>query len=172
MEGAMTFELKTVSLDAVPKALERAERYRLLNEPAEAESICLDALRADPENNDAMVMLILALTDQFGEDMPSTARQAFELAGRLRDTYERAYYSGIVWERQARAELHRGRPGVGPHVYACLREAMGWYERAEAIRPAANADPILRWNTCARLIMRDGRLVPAAEERLEPLFLE
>lgn len=168
----MTFELKTVSPDAVPHALARAERYRLLNEPAEAESICLDVLRADPENNEAMVMLILALTDQFGEELPRAVRHALELADRLRDAYEQAYYSGIVWERQAKAEFYRARPGMGPHVYTCLREAMGWYERAEAIRPAGNDDAILRWNTCARLIMRDGRLAPPPEERWEPLFLE
>jgi len=32
---------------------------------------------------------------------------------------------------------------------------MSWYEKAEAVRPAANDDALLRWNTCARLIMRD-----------------
>ena len=67
----------------------------------------------------------------------------------------------------------RGGMGMGPRVYASLREAMTWYERAEAIRPAGNDDPLLRWNTCARLIMRDQRLTPpVADERGEPLFLE
>lgn len=168
----MTFELKTLSPEAVPRALAKAERYRLLEEPVEAESICLDALRADPENTEAMVMLILALTDQFGEGLPSTVTQAFEVVDRLRDPYEQAYYSGIIWERRGKAELQRASLGVGPHVYICLQEAMAWYERAEAIRPAGNDDPILRWNTCARLIMRDHRLVPASDERGEPLFLE
>jgi hypothetical protein len=168
----MTFELKTISPDAVPRALARAERYRLLNEPAEAESICLDVLRADPDNSEAMVTLILALTDQFDEHTSSAARQALDLADRLSDPYDHAYYSGIVWERQARAELHRARPGIGPHAYVCLREAMERYEQAEALRPSGNDDPILRWNTCARLIMRDSRLAPPADERFEPLFLE
>ena len=108
----MTFELKTISPDAVPRALARAERYRLLNEPAEAESICLDVLRAEPDNTEAMVTLILALTDQFDEDTSSSARQALDLADRLSDPYDHAYYSGIVWERQARAELHRPMPGL------------------------------------------------------------
>jgi hypothetical protein len=98
MEAVMRFELKPISADAVPRALAKAERYRLLSEPAEAESICLDALRADPDNNEAIVMLILALTDQFGESVPSVAVQALELAERLREPYEHAYYSGIVWE--------------------------------------------------------------------------
>ena len=37
----MEFQLKTLSPEAVPRALAKAERYRLLNEPGEAESICL-----------------------------------------------------------------------------------------------------------------------------------
>lgn len=116
--------------------------------------------------------LLLALTEQFGEDVPSAVSEAFQVVERLRDPYEHAYYSGIVWERRGRAQLHRGGLGLGPQVYACLREAMTWYERAEAIRPAGNDDPLLRWNTCARLIMRDQRLTPMSEERGEPLFLE
>src|SRR5205807_5788281 len=63
-EGPMA-EFKPISRDAVPLALEKAERYRLLNEPAQAESICLDVLAVDPENQQALVMLLLALTDQF-----------------------------------------------------------------------------------------------------------
>ncbi|HEV3215695.1 MAG TPA: hypothetical protein VGZ27_08220 [Vicinamibacterales bacterium] len=169
----MTFELKVLSPEAVSRALAKAERYRLLNEPIEAESICLDALQVDPENNDAMVTLLLALTDQFSEDLSRAVGEAMQLVERLRDPYERAYYTGIIWERRATAHLHRGSLGLGPLVYARLREAMTWYERAEAIRPPGNDDALLRWNSCARLIMRDRRLVPpASEERGEPLFLE
>jgi len=169
----MTFELKVLSPEAVSRALAKAERYRLLNEPGEAESICLDALRVEPDNNDALVTLLLALTDQFGEDVPSAFSDALQLAQRLGDPYEQAYYSGIVWERRAKAHLHRGSIGLGPQVYAYLREAMALYERAETLRPLGNDDSLLRWNTCARLIMRDQRLVPpAAEERGEPLLLE
>jgi hypothetical protein len=43
-------ELKSLHKDAIPAALGKAERYRLLNEPGEAESICLDILHVDPEN--------------------------------------------------------------------------------------------------------------------------
>ena len=168
----MTFELKVLSPEAVARTLAKAERYRLLNEPVEAESICLDALQVDPENHDALVTLLLALTDQFGEDLPSAVSEAFKVAERLRDPYEHAYYSGIIWERRAKAQLHRSSMGLGPQVYGCLREAMTWYERAEAVRPPGNDDPLLRWNTCARLIMRDQRLAPSLDERSEPLFLE
>src|SRR5262245_54777237 len=64
VEVAM-FDLKALSSEAVPRALAKAERYRLLNEPGEAESICLDALVADPDNQEAIAILLLALTDQF-----------------------------------------------------------------------------------------------------------
>ena len=114
----------------------KAERYRLLNEPAEAESICLDALAIEPDNHDALVNLLLALTEQFEEDLPGAVTEALQVVDRMSDPYEHAYYSGIVWERRAKAQLHRGGLGLGPQVYGSLREAMTRYERAEAMRPA------------------------------------
>jgi len=168
----MTFDLKTLSPDAVPRALAKAERYRLRNEPGEAESICRDILQADPDNQDALITLLLALTEQFEDDPATAVHDACSCAERIRDEYDRAYYTGIVLERRAKAHLHHGAPRCGSRAYDGLREAMAWYERAEAIRPAGNDDALLRWNACARLIMRDHRLVPAPEERAEPLFLE
>ena len=38
----------------MPAALEKALRYRLLNEPVEAESICRDVLEVDPDNQAAL----------------------------------------------------------------------------------------------------------------------
>jgi hypothetical protein len=168
----MRFELKPLSREAVPRALAKAERYRLLNEPGEAESICLDALEAEPDNHDALVMLLLALTDQFDGDSASAIAEAWTCVEQMRDEYDRAYYAGIIWERRAKALLRRAVPGNGPRAYEWLREAMTCFERAEAIRPPGNDDARLRWNTCARLIMRDHRLLPAIEERGEPLLLE
>jgi len=52
------FEPKPISKDAVPAALAKAERYRFLNEPGEAESICLDVLQIEPDNQDAIVALV------------------------------------------------------------------------------------------------------------------
>jgi hypothetical protein len=169
----MEFELKTLSPEAVPRALAKAERYRLLNEPGEAESICRDALQADPDNQEALVTLLLALSDQFfEEDASSAVADACECAERIRNDHDRAYYMGIIFERRAKAQLQRAVPNSGPRAYEWLREAMTWYERAEAVRPPGNDDALLRWNTCARLITRDHRLVPVAEERSEPLLLE
>src|SRR2546422_6629790 len=93
------FSLKPLSKDAISAALEKAMRYRLLNEPAEAESICLDVLGADPDNQQALVVLVLALTDRFSTRYAVGDSQAQEMMARLRNEYERAYYSGIICER-------------------------------------------------------------------------
>ncbi len=168
----MIFELKTLSPEAVPRALAKAERYRLLNEPGEAESICRDALDVDPGNQDALVTLLLALTEQFDDDAPASVMDAKGCAAQIPGEYERTYYTGIIWERRAKARLRRVGLDCGPRAYEWLREAMSFFERAEAIRPPGNDDALLRWNACARLIMRDRRLAPDAEQRGEPLLLE
>jgi hypothetical protein len=167
----MEFELKTISPEAVNRALAKAERYRLLNEPGEAESICLDALDIEPDNQEALTTLLLAMSDQFDHDKSRVA-EAWTIVARLRDDYERAYYKGIVHERRAKAQLRHGTPGSGPQTYEWLRFAMNCYEEAEAIRPAGNDDALLRWNACARLIMQHRHLVPITDERSEPLLLE
>ena len=137
--------------------------YRLLNEPGEAESISLDVLRTEPDNQQALVILLLALTDRFSKGYAVGVTQARELLPRLRDPYEQAYYAGIICERRAKAQLHRGGPGCGFEAYEFLREAMAWYEKAETLRPPGNDDALLRWNACARIIMGNG-LAPRSEE--------
>jgi hypothetical protein len=164
------FELKLLHTDAIPRALEKAERYRLLNEPGQAESICLDVLRLDPENQPALITLFLALTDQFDKGLTRYAKEAREALSRIHSEYDRAYYAGILCERQARTQLQQGAPGSGVIAYQWLTEAMSHYEKAEAIRPPGNDDAILRWNTCARMIMRDPHFMRESEERVEALM--
>ena len=126
------FELKRLSTAAIPAALAKAERYRLLNEPEEAQSICEDVLTADADNFEAVRMLILALTDSFPNHDPNNVSRAQELVARLPSEYERAYFSGLVAERRARALLTRGGPGRALPAGDLLREAMRAFERAEA----------------------------------------
>ena len=165
--------LKPLSRAAIPAALVKAERYRLLNEPGEAESICLDVLQIDATHQDALVMLVLALTDQFREELPSSRSapaRATDLVARLTDEYDRSYYAGIIRERRAKAVLHRDRYASSATAAEWLREAMTFFERAEAIRPAQNDDAVLRWNACARLLQHLPE--PEAETRDEPIQLE
>ena len=157
------FELKRLSSEAIPAALERALRYRLLNEPAEAESICHDVLAIEPENQEALVMLLLAITDRFGKGYGVGLTEAQDALAHLRDEYEHAYYAGIICERRAKAQLRHAYPGASHDAYEFLREAMTWFEKAEAIRPPKNDDALLHWNTCARIIMRN-QLAPRADE--------
>jgi hypothetical protein len=161
-------ELKPLSQEAIPRALEKAERYRLLNEPVEAESICLDVLAADPANQPALIMLLLALTDQFEEAAADALARAQHVLKDLRGEYERAYYSGIVCERRAKALLKRAGPGSGFVAYASFREALGFYEKAETARPTGNDDAILRWNTCVRILKRHRDLTAAPIDESEP----
>jgi hypothetical protein len=159
-------DLKSLSKEAVPAALEKAVRYRLLNEPAEAESICLDVLKTNPDNQEAIIILLLALTDRFTKGYGVSDTQIKQLLGRIHDEYERAYYSGIFAERRAKTKLTQNTPGCRFQAYELFREAMSWFERAEAIRPPGNDDALLRWNTCVRII-EQNKLVPREEE--EPM---
>src|SRR5216117_4443177 len=160
-------DLKSLHKDAITAALEKAERYRLLNEPGEAESICLDILHVDPENQHAIVTILLALTDRFEKGYGVSDSQTKELLARLNLEYDRAYYSGIVAERRAKMKLRQHTPGCRFQAYDLLREAMSWFERAEPIRPPGQDDAILRWNTCARIIARNNLVARGPEERIE-----
>jgi len=162
------FELKSLTREAVPAALEKAHRYRLLNEPEQAQSICEDVLRIDPENQEALTSLILALTDRFADARPVPPRQARALLPRLRGEYEREYYAGLVAEREGIAWLRSDKPRCGEAAYECFQQAMKHYERAEAIRPRGNDDALLRWNSCARMIMNHPDIAPADETAGHP----
>jgi hypothetical protein len=160
-------ELKKLHKDAIPAALEKAERYRLLNEPAEAESICLDILAVDPENQQAIVTLLLALTDRFEKGYGVSDTQTKELLARLKSVYDRTYYSGIAAERRAKVKLRQNTPDCRFQAYDLFRDAMNYFEKAEAIRPAGNDEALLRWNTCARIIGRNKLVPRGEEERIE-----
>lgn len=161
------FSLKRISAAAIPEALAKAERYRLLNEPVQAESICRDVLDVDPDHQEALVVLILAMTDQFGIEGARGAQDTRTWVARLSDDYQRAYYEGLVCERQARAYLDRGKARAS--AYGAFRDAMSSYEKAEGLRPPGDDSVILRWNACVRSIEREGLAPPpvGAEPPLE-----
>jgi hypothetical protein len=169
------FELKRIHQQAIPAAIERAERYRLLNEPIQAESICLDILAVEPDNQRALVTLLLALTDQFEARMAAAAKQATDALTRLTDAYHRRYYEGIVHERQAKAHIKRHNPGSAYIAHDLLRKAMTCYEAAAELRASTpggldNDEAILRWNACARILMRHPELKPEPRPAAEPML--
>lgn len=148
-------ELKKLKTEAIPKALAHADRFRLLNEPRESESICRDILRIDPENQPALTCLLMALTDQF-KDGQTTIAQARRVIPMLHDEYDRLYYTGLMYERWAKAHHRHGVPDAVTGDY--FLEAMRAFEKAEAMRPADNDEAILRWNSCVRIIRADEYL--------------
>jgi len=151
-------QLKPITVAGVPAALQKAERYRLLNDSSAAESICLDILVIDPENQAALVTLLLSITDQFSEELSDGVRRAQAVLPRLGNDYKRAYYAGIICERRAKARLRRGGPGAEDVASEWFDDAMRWYEKAEALRPSGNDEAILRWNTCVRMLGKHDRV--------------
>lgn len=164
-------DFKRISHAAIPHAIQKAERYRLLNQSWATESICLDILEVDPANQQVIVMLILALTDQFGIEPKELAHQARALLHRVSDPYQRTYYAGIISERLGHAQLATTAMHAEALAHDSLSEAMAHFEQAERLRPSGNDDAILRWNTCARTLQR--LRAPETEEVMyEPSFGE
>jgi hypothetical protein len=161
------FTLKMLAKEAIPAALEKAERYRLLKEPFETESICRDILAVDPGNQKALITLLLALTDAFKDQLNPAFQQAEEILPHLGEQFCKAYYGGLICERRAKVHLGRHEPGSGKLAYEWLRKAMGLYEHALQICSPGNQEALLRWNTCARIIMQNPGVAPAEERSTE-----
>src|SRR5215207_9317171 len=146
------FDLKPLHHEAIPAALDKANRYRLLNEPGAAESIYLDILAIDPDNQEAVVGVVLAMSDRFAKDYAVGDGRIQDFILKIQSEYERIYYTGIVYERRAKAVLEKG----GINAFELFEQAMDWFEKAESVRPTGNDDAILRWNGCARVIKRNN----------------
>ena len=146
----MEYKVKCISTAGIAEAISKAERYRSLNEPEEAESICRDILAIEPRHQLALRLLGLALTDQFAGGASDRYREAEQSFQQLDDPYERHYYAGILYERRAKAQLNAGQSAHT--VLPLFEHALRSFEEAEKIRPAGNEDAILRWNRCVRLL--------------------
>ena len=162
-------QLKPIHRDTIPRAFEKAERYRLLNEPFEAESICLDILAVEPKHAQALGCLLLSLTDQFSSGAAKAMERAKALLSSFSSDYEKAYYAGIISERFAKRKLRDGHPGAKALAYGYLHEAMAAYEKAEQVAPGGNDDAVLRFNACVRMIERYGLTAPNESDHEQPL---
>jgi hypothetical protein len=165
VDGEETVELtlKKISADAIPAAIRTAEHYRNLNEPSEAESICRDILAVDEHNQMALRLFGLSLTDQFTGHDTDPYNEAERAFASLEDPYQRLYYTGLLRERRAKAELRIGRPSY--EVTALLRDALTCFEQAATIRPSGNDEALLRWNHCVRLVQSRPELEWMARRR-------
>lgn len=165
-------DLKPISKQAIPAAHEKAKHYRLLNQPWQAESICRDILRTDPDNQEVIYTLVLAITDQFEEGkFKSSLAKAMEMVSKLIDTYQAEYCTGLIYERQGLAAFKRRTPRAGYIAYEFIQRAMEHYEIAEKHSPEANDESVLRWNACERLIKK-YKLKPSPEDTGTQPFLD
>lgn len=154
----MERNLKAISPNGIAQALAKAQLYRYLKEPEESESICQDILATDPENQAALRLLGLSVTDQFIGEPSGRCAEAESVFRRLTDPYAQHYYLGILSERRAKAQMRNGRPAYV--VEALIEDALSHFEEAEKIRPADNDEAVLRWNRCVRLLAK----LPHTEE--------
>ena len=114
----MDLKLKPISHAGIPEALEKIALYRYLNEPEEAESICRDILAIDADNQAAIRSLALTITDQFTGALSDRYAEAESLFNSLADPYEQLYYTGLLYERRAKAQLEARRIGDAlKHAY-------------------------------------------------------
>ena len=146
----MDLKLKTISRSGIPEAIAKAELYRYLNEPEEAESICRDVLAADPKHMLGLRTLGLAITDQFTGGTADRYAEVEAIFQRLTEAYERFYYVGLLNERRVKAQLRAGR--AAHTLLPLLEKALQCFAEAEKIHPPGNDDAILRWNRCVRLL--------------------
>jgi tetratricopeptide (TPR) repeat protein len=166
----MEYKLKRISTAGITEALAKAQLYRTLNEPEEAESICRDILVIEPKHQLALRLLGLALTDQFTGGASDRVRESEETFRRLNDPYERLYYAGILYERRAKAQFNAGQP---PHVLLPLFEqALHTFAEAEKLSPPGNDDAILRWNRCVRLLQNRTYVWDVWEQERASLDIE
>jgi hypothetical protein len=163
-----SFELKPLTAAGIPGAIDKAKQYRLLNEPGTAESICRDILLLEPRHHEGVILLLLTLTDMFSRGIAGRFEEALQLAQSLPDAYERAYFTGIVYERRGKAHHRLHAPQSGMIAYDWLRRAMVAFEQAEQLRPHGDDQAILRWNSCVRRLRASPELRPAAEETGAP----
>ncbi|MEQ9219362.1 MAG: hypothetical protein RLO17_15030 [Cyclobacteriaceae bacterium] len=162
-----TFTLKPIRKEGIPRALEKVQQYRLLNEPMEAESICRDILAIEPDNQEAIIKLVLTLSDGFGAG--KSANEANELIEKIDSKYHRQYYKALILERQGKATLVKAYPRCEYDAYEWLREAILEFEKADQLSEPDNNDAILRRNTCVRIIM-ERQLSPRPEDTSYPIL--
>jgi tetratricopeptide (TPR) repeat protein len=154
-----TVRLKRLGERNLEAALAKAEQYRALNEPEEAESICRDVIAEAPENQHALRTLGLALTDRFAVEWRGVFDEAVSVFGKLTSPYERVYYTGVAWERCAKAQIAHGQAHNAAHS---LEHALECFEEAERVGPKETPDPVIRWNRCVRMIDQHPELVDAS----------
>jgi tetratricopeptide (TPR) repeat protein len=159
--GPLSWTLKPLKARNLAAAVALAKHYRDLNQPEEAESICRDVLDVTPDDHEALRTLGLALTDQFPTLWATLFDEASAIFKKLPFEYERVYYTGIAWERFAKAQLARGNAANAIHAF---EEAIARFEAADGLGSGDDPAPILHYNRCVRALTTNPLLVAQASQ--------
>ena len=148
-------EYHKIDKDSIEDVLERAKQYRSLLQPDMAISICLDIFAVDEKNQEALIIYILALTDQLSQSESKVHHKKItDSIQKLDSKFLQHYYSGIFLERQARSLLKHSMSRS--FAYDAFIEAISEFEIAEKMAPPHCADPVLRYNSCVRTIKKEN----------------
>ncbi len=161
----MGWELKALKARNLTAAVTLAKRYRDLNQPDEAESICRDILAVAPDNDEARRTLGLALTDRFPAAYVTLFDEACTTFDKLRSEYDRVYYTGIAWERYAKAQLEAGRVENAIHAF---EEAIRRFDRSDKLGSPDDPDSVLHYNRCVRALTTHPDIVRVSERPPPP----
>lgn len=146
-------DLHFIHKKSIGCVLDKAKQYRLLLEPDLAISICLDIFAVDSDNQEALVIYILALTDALSHSDASTHKPDKKIQDaikKLQSDYQKNYYQGIFYERKARSLMSYAMSTS--FAYDLLLKAIGCYKKAEKLTPENCDDAVLRYNACVRTI--------------------
>ncbi len=147
-------DYRLIHQDTIGAVLDKARQYRSLLEPELAISICLDVFAVDENNQDALVIYILAMTDLYNHANAKVCPQTInESIAKLTSEFERTYYTGITLERKARALLKNAMSRS--FAYNLFIQAIKIYDQAQQIAPKQRDDAILRYNACVRTIKNE-----------------
>jgi len=164
---SMGWELKQLRARNLRAAVDLAKQYRDLNQPEDAESICRDVLEVSPYDEDAWRTLGLALTDQFASSWMMLFDEACAAFSNLRSEYEKLYFTGVAWERYAKAQLGAGHSNNAIHAF---EQAMELFDRADGLGSADDPRPVLHYNRCVRALTRTPELAHVSMVPEEPAF--
>ncbi len=145
---------------AIPNVLKKAKQYRLLLEPDLAISICIDIFAIDANNQEALIIYILALTDKLSNGCKVTDKKILDTIAKLSTKFYKDYYTGIFLEKKARAMLKNTMSKS--FAYAAFMQAIKAYKQAEKLADKDCSDAILRYNSCLRTIEKQ-HLIPRDE---------
>jgi len=155
--------IKPLPRSDVAAVLSRADKCRAAGESDVAESMCLDALELEPDNQAALVVLLLARTDLIDRGMSRGVERAREVLPRLTAAYDQAYYAGLICERQARYMLSQRGSRSGAIAWEWFQFALEHYEDASRIDPE-KLEPVLRSNACTRLVAGNRYCAPRSSD--------